>query len=452
MDLQKFWSDLHSAIEKNDTEFARVTLLNNSEFCNDMCAIDAVVPLFYALKSENIEIFELLINFFESITFDALPATLENYLHTAVASGNLKLTEFFLTKGARFVLPPDEIVKRNSLFDNVFSRNSSKNRTKMLQLLLEHGLEVVFKEGNGVDLANQFIRFHVEENDADAVEIVEIILKCGVYMDGVDNEGYSPLQSAIYSKNMKLISYLIDNGAQVNRSPSRCSPLLAAAECHNEEIFDLLVSRGADINGHNKNGHGALHEACGNLNDEKVFNFLIKKGANLNAKTKDGKTALGLLHSRGNDDLAVVLIKIISIMYFEKIPVSKSDLRLIRGEKKFLRHFTNCTRELRRMRDNKFYSPFTLYRVFKMSNKMKKLVPLTKNEKFVRRFERQLQFFPYYGTDLRRILGEATKARDESKMILSCLHEIFGRIFPDLILEEIEKNLKLGDLICNKNF
>ena len=114
------------------------------------------------------------------------------------------------------------------------------------------------------------------------------------------------LNSAICDEKIDLVKSILDEGADPN-TPNRLSvtPLMAAAECESEEILELLLSHGTDINGKGHEGNTALHIAVdmsidgtiqsgGNPGDEpiNVIEALIRHGADLVAKNDKGETPL----------------------------------------------------------------------------------------------------------------------------------------------------------------
>lgn len=76
----------------------------------------------------------------------------------------------------------------------------------------------------------------------------------------------------------------------------------------NENVIDLLIAKGADVNASNKDWETPLHlavstyywnsEADIQAKKQKILEILIAKGADLNAKDKDGNTPLHLTRDR----------------------------------------------------------------------------------------------------------------------------------------------------------
>ena len=97
-----------------------------------------------------------------------------------------------------------------------------------------------------------------------------------------------PLIVALYLKSSHdIIKTLVENGADVNVMSGDAkgnSPLLMAMLDNNKELISYLLSKGADVNKHNKLGSSPLLGTCitGDIENLRLF---LKHGANINAPT-----------------------------------------------------------------------------------------------------------------------------------------------------------------------
>ena len=99
----------------------------------------------------------------------------------------------------------------------------------------------------------------------------------------------TPLGFALGLKNVEVVRVLLEGGADPNKpfSQARTHPLQAAAAHSLDEAVDLLLARGADVNGKDVDGETALHEAARNgLVD--VASRLAGKAADVNAACTGG--------------------------------------------------------------------------------------------------------------------------------------------------------------------
>jgi len=368
---------------------------------------------------------------------DLLPLT---PLQLAVFKYNVQFVEFLLKNGASLGNPEYLAV--------AFGPKLSDGCKEMLLLLLEYGLDTEFRNENGENLLNIFSQ--IKDDSRKLVEIGEILLDVGIPIDEVDNQGYSLLYWAIADYKFEFLSFLLDRGANVNIKCGNTEkfPLSLAVQINNVYYVDFLLSRGAEINTEDYYGCSALHEACFNHFVE-IISLLIQRGADISVENKNGKTPFSLinLEHRDGEACAIAMVKELSKLSFEQIPVSNKDLNLIQAHPKIQEHFEKCTSELRRMSRTKFYPPYSYYSVLKMSKNIKKLAKLLKNEKFKAQFEENLSFH-YYKDDLMRIFHEAQQVSEESVTVYIKLFSIFGELIPDVVIRKLSENLKPEDLSC----
>lgn len=97
------------------------------------------------------------------------------------------------------------------------------------------------------------------------------------------NGNWTPLIQAAHQGWVRVATFLLDHGANVDaRSPVE-TPLIAATRSGNKALVELLLSRGANIEARDNNGETALHAATqkGFLT---VVKTLIVHGADVNAR------------------------------------------------------------------------------------------------------------------------------------------------------------------------
>lgn len=160
----------------------------------------------------------------------------------------------------------------------------------------------------------------------EAVELLVPVTNISLYTEV--NKVRSPLWCAVYHANKEAVEFLLDvdkdaNSKVINTADSdgntflhsalgsKCGPAyserirqmkLAAA------IAELLITRGAQINSKNKNGHAPLHLAIWHGHTE-TANNLIARGADLSAVDKNGWTPLHMAARFNNKEVMNALIK-----------------------------------------------------------------------------------------------------------------------------------------------
>lgn len=417
------YSALESAVKSKNIEKVRESLLMHTKQI-----------LFIAARTDNHEIIELLIN---SLNFEDT----EKKLLIAIFQGDVKSAEL----ASRHIVSLHGRVELHEILEEVYHSILRKNtRKQMLQVLMKYGLDTNIRNHREQNLLLEFI-FYLKKGDHDAVEVAEILINSGVSID----TGLTPLIASISIKHIPLISFFIKKGAVMYEN-NRLA-IIEAAHTNNEEIINLVLSAGADINTKDRFGNTALHFAV-DFGNEEVISLLIHKGANVNVKNLDNVTPFYRLFSSINfkndsyDKGMKVMVKEFSRLTFENRPVSKIDMDLLNENPKAQRYFEKCMIELEQMKGTKFFASYSYHSILQMSKNIKKLAILTKNDKLLTKFETNLESFPCYANELHRILEEAIKFRDNSRIIESRLNSIFGDFLPSVVKSELAKNLDVEDL------
>lgn len=108
------------------------------------------------------------------------------------------------------------------------------------------------------------------------------------------NRGYTALMICCERGHDAFCDVLLKKGADVNGAdPSGVTPLIIGARKENLALIQKLVSAGARIDHQTEVGETALHAAVGNGN-LLAMRFLLQHGADPNLRSKDGVTALDL--------------------------------------------------------------------------------------------------------------------------------------------------------------
>jgi len=108
---------------------------------------------------------------------------------------------------------------------------------------------------------------------------------------------------------VQIATLLLLNGANVNgvQEVQNWSPLDAAVSYGSNEIIQILIQNGADMNLRNEENMTALLWAVRNGRGEAV-GLLLEKGAHLHAKDNDDKTALHLAAEMGHGNVLELLL------------------------------------------------------------------------------------------------------------------------------------------------
>lgn len=95
---------------------------------------------------------------------------------------------------------------------------------------------------------------------------------------------------------VKDIEYFLKNGTNINAKTNdsdSCTPLHEAARSNSRvDVFEYLISQGADISARNRWGSTPLGFAAANNANVEVLKYLVSQQANINARNNDGRTLL----------------------------------------------------------------------------------------------------------------------------------------------------------------
>ncbi|MDY6781835.1 MAG: ankyrin repeat domain-containing protein [Cyanobacteriota bacterium] len=119
---------------------------------------------------------------------------------------------------------------------------------------------------------------------------------------------YNTAQGAVWLKRQKIVTLLVERGANVNLQTSSVGyfPLHYTAKLGLLEVAELLLANGAEVNAQAKlDAETPLHYAVlkGNL---EMVELLIEWGANVNSRSSFGATPLS--NARGNRAMTALLL------------------------------------------------------------------------------------------------------------------------------------------------
>ena len=96
-----------------------------------------------------------------------------------------------------------------------------------------------------------------------------------------NSNGYSPLVLACYYNNKEVVSFLLENGADVNYNSGFGTPLMAAVVKNHQDIIVQLLQKNADVNLSDESGTTALHYAT-MFKNTNTIKLLTEAGADIN--------------------------------------------------------------------------------------------------------------------------------------------------------------------------
>lgn len=164
---------------------------------------------------------------------------------------------------------------------------------------LQDGFDPNYKDRQGNSLL-----IHAAANSN--AEVVNILLKGGADPMMLNKVGDDALNYGAIKGNLSIVQQMVKAGVPVNRKQG-WQPLSYAVYGKNLEVFDYLMSKGADPNGNNPSQASALMIAAQHGQEEMV-DRLLKAGADP-TWTKGGESAVDWALKNGNTDIAEKVMK-----------------------------------------------------------------------------------------------------------------------------------------------
>lgn len=262
----------------------------------------------------------------------------ETPLQYALQKGSTVWAEYLLKNGARV---NDLKWNAGSLEFYMYKKSNVFSRNDMIKLLFKNGLDPAYKNEKNQNHLHILIE-NVSKYDCSTPDLVKILIDAGVPIDGVDNDGNTPLQCSLSKHSLRTISFISDKGADVNvknKVGNTALHLAAAFPYERTGMVNFLLSNEAVVNARNNEGQTALHIACYRARTFTI-NLLVHKGADVTARTRSGATPLSIMFRFNNqynfhDASICSLIKGFAKLSFDNIPIAEADMMLIRGKKKF---------------------------------------------------------------------------------------------------------------------
>ncbi|HEX6829814.1 MAG TPA: ankyrin repeat domain-containing protein [Burkholderiales bacterium] len=135
---------------------------------------------------------------------------------------------------------------------------------------------------------------------------LKVLLSTRLKIDARNRLGETALMLAAVEGRTSVAKQLVFNGAQVEFKG--WNPMLYAASRGRDEVIELLVNLGANVNTAAPNGVTPLMMAVRG-DYRSTVKLLLGKGANPNMKTDRGDTALTWAMDRGHSEIGVTLME-----------------------------------------------------------------------------------------------------------------------------------------------
>ena len=195
------------------------------------------------------------------------------------------------------------IINENPDILNLKDNNGSSG----LMLIAYSGLEQAFEQA--IELKKVF-SFH-EAIVCGKLNIVREHLSTSnsALINTYSSDGFTPISLASFFNRTEIAKFLLQGGADPKlhaKNPSKVNALHAAIAKENEELCQLFIEKGIDVNAVQTQGVTALHSAVhrGNLN---LTQLLVENGAKIELKMDNGDTALMIAQREGHKHIVEYL-------------------------------------------------------------------------------------------------------------------------------------------------
>ena len=122
--------------------------------------------------------------------------------------------------------------------------------------------------------------------------------------------GVTALHEAAEKGMQDIVELLLSQGADVDaKDRYEHTPLFKATWFLNWDIALMLLEKGANVNIQDADGHVLLHWAAFQ-GDREMINLLLSHGADVTAKDRDGRTPLEYAHAQGHREAAALIEKV----------------------------------------------------------------------------------------------------------------------------------------------
>ncbi|XP_071095477.1 putative ankyrin repeat protein RF_0381 [Haliotis cracherodii] len=320
---------LHMACKGGNTEIVKYALEQNIDAMSSN-GMDGNAAAVIAAKRGRRDIFDLLVKKGANLT---MKEENNNILLMACEGGNVDIVKYVLKQN---------IVDINSKNDEELTPAMVAARwghKEVFDLLISEGADLTYVSeddenilhlacyGGNVDIVKYVLKQNMldlnSKDDDDWTpammaisgghrDILYLLVREGANLTQRNYEHRNVLHVACTSKQIKITKYLITNTTVDINSESNdgTTPVMLAALQGLGEVFDLLVSKGADLRSVTAHQENILHLACQGSNVE-IVKYILSQNIvdDINSRTDNGKTPLMIAAVNQNKEAFDLLVK-----------------------------------------------------------------------------------------------------------------------------------------------
>ena len=308
---------LENAIRQSQFEIMRVLLESKAK--------PTAGAIFKAIEFGTLEELQILIQWGGNI--HATDHTFGTTLHAAACYGKFDMMKYLVNSGVKQIPNHDLDTPIHKLLYHLCTSNETQAKrdnplwTKITKFLIANGADIKSQNNRKytpLHLASWFGHFEIAEllieKGADLhskthqgatplhisayfgfEDITKLLLKNGARINETDDEGLTPFYLSLRGEKGEVAKFLICNGAKIDIKVEVINgivtPLILAILNSWQDVIDLLIQNGANVNDTDGFKNTPLHYAVGYENIEAVKS-LLQNGTDLKIKDAKNQTAL----------------------------------------------------------------------------------------------------------------------------------------------------------------
>lgn len=235
--------------------------------------------LYFAAKNGKTNIIDYMVS--KGVDVNTRNNNNQTVLHIALGNSQIEEAKYLVSKYGMKIESTDKYGKSALL-------EADCKSIELIKFLLDQPqIDLYSKDVNGDTILHKCVR----QKEPKAVKY--LVEEKKMKLDLNNNLGQTPLFLSVFDKNMDMFEYLISKGADVNAKTNKNETLLFYAVGGNKlDIVEYLVEKqGMDVNARDKEMNTPIFSSV-KLPNVKIMKYLIKKGADVKVQNIKGETPL----------------------------------------------------------------------------------------------------------------------------------------------------------------